>query len=57
MAQAHGHDGEDRLGIGTREQNLLHLGAIKEKQANIVEAGGMNLLVTPQNIYQTARST
>jgi hypothetical protein len=42
------------LGIGTREQNLLHLGAIKEMQSNIVEAGGMNLLVTPQNIYQTA---
>jgi flagellar motor protein MotB len=42
------------LGIGTREQNLLHLNAIAEKQAQIVEAGGMNLVVTPKNIYNTA---
>jgi hypothetical protein len=27
------------LGIGTREQNLLHLNAIAEKQAQIVQAG------------------
>ena len=43
------------LGIGTREQNLLHLQAIKDLQAQIVEAGGMNLIVSPQNIYQTAK--
>lgn len=42
------------LGIGTRESNLQQLSAIKDLQASIVEAGGMNLLVTPQNIYQTA---
>jgi hypothetical protein len=42
------------LGIGTREQNLLHLNAIAEKQAAIVAAGGMNLVVSPKNIYNTA---
>ena len=42
------------LGIGTREQNLLHLNAIAEKQAAIVQNGGMNLLVTPRNLYNTA---
>jgi hypothetical protein len=42
------------LGIGTREQNLMQLTAIKDLQAQIVENGGMGLLVTPQNIYQTA---
>lgn len=42
------------LGIGTKEQNLLHLNNIWEKQAQMVEAGGMNLTVLPQNIYNTA---
>ena len=42
------------LGIGTRESNLMHLTSIKDLQAAIVQNGGMNLLVTPQNIYQTA---
>lgn len=42
------------LGIGTREQNLLHLETIWEKQAQMVQAGGMNLTVTPKNIYNTA---
>lgn len=42
------------LGIGTREQNLLHLNAIAEKQAQIVGGGGMNLIVTPRNIFNTA---
>lgn len=42
------------LGIGTREQNLVHLNAIWEKQAQMVQAGGMNLTVTPRNIYNTA---
>lgn len=42
------------LGIGTREQNLLHLNAIWEKQSQIVENGGMNLMISPRNIYNTA---
>jgi len=42
------------LGIGTREQNLLHLESIWQKQAAMVEAGGLNLTVTPKNIYNTA---
>lgn len=41
------------LGIGTREQNLLHLNAIWEKQRDIVSAGGLGSLVTPMNIYNT----
>jgi hypothetical protein len=43
------------LGIGNREANLLHLDAIWQKQREIIEAGGMNLLVTPRNIFATAR--
>ena len=42
------------LGIGTREQNLLHLESIWAKQAAMVENGGMNLTVTPRNIWNTA---
>jgi len=42
------------LGIGTREQNLVHLNAIWEKQSEMVQGGGMNLTVTPKNIYNTA---
>lgn len=42
------------LGIGSREQNNMHLAAIKDLQATIVQNGGMNLLVTPKNIYNTA---
>jgi uncharacterized protein YihD (DUF1040 family) len=42
------------LGIGTREQNLLHLEAIWAKQREMVEGGGMNLTVTPRNIFNTA---
>jgi hypothetical protein len=42
------------LGIGTREQNLLHLNAIWEKQTQMLQAGMMNLTVTPQNLYRTA---
>jgi hypothetical protein len=41
------------LGIGTREQNLLHLNAIAERQAQIVQAGGMNLIVSPKNVFNT----
>lgn len=43
------------LGIGTRDQNLLHLDAIWEKQKQMVEGGGMNLTVTPKNLYNTAK--
>jgi hypothetical protein len=42
------------LGIGSRESNQVHLNNIKEMQALIVQNGGMNLLVTPKNIYNTA---
>lgn len=42
------------LGIGTREQNLLHLNAIWEKQSDIAAIGGLGSLVTPENIYNTA---
>lgn len=42
------------LGIGTREQNLLHLNAIWEKQMQMVQAGMMNLTVTPQGLFRTA---
>lgn len=42
------------LGIGTREQNLLHLNATWEKQMQMVQAGMMNLTVTPQNLFRTA---
>ena len=43
------------LGIGTREQNLLHLDAIWQKQTEMAQGGGMNLTVTPRNFYNTAR--
>lgn len=42
------------LGMGTREQKLIHLDAIWDKQSKMVEAGGLNLTVTPKNIYNTA---
>ena len=42
------------LGIGTREQNLLHLSAIWDKQKDIIEHGGLGTLVTPINIFNTA---
>ncbi len=42
------------LGIGSRESNLIHLNAIWDKQRQMVDAGGMNLTVTPQNIFNTA---
>ncbi len=41
------------LGIGTREQNNMHLQMIWEMQRAMVEGGGMNLTVTPKNIYNT----
>lgn len=39
------------LGLGTREQNLLHLEAIWQRQKTIVDAGGLGSLITPMNIY------
>lgn len=42
------------LGIGTRDSNLMHLEAIWQKQTQMAQGGGMNLTVTPQNMYYTA---
>lgn len=42
------------LGIGTREQNLIHLNAIWEKQMNAIQAGGQGSVVTGQHLYNTA---
>lgn len=42
------------LGIGTREQNLMHLESIWDKQKQMAEGGGMNLTVTPKNFFNTA---
>lgn len=42
------------LGIGSRDANALHLERIKQIQSEIVQGGGLNLLVTPKNLYNTA---
>lgn len=42
------------LGIGNREQNLLHLDTIWQKQREMIEAGGLGLTVTPRNVFNTA---
>lgn len=42
------------LGIGSREQRRLDLESVWQNQKEIVDGGGLNLIVTPQNIYQTA---
>lgn len=42
------------MGVGTREQNLVHLNAIWDKQKQLVEAGGWGTLVTPMNVFNTA---
>lgn len=42
------------LGISTREQSMIYLEGIWNKQVAMVEGGGMNLTVTPKNIYNTA---
>lgn len=42
------------LGVGTREQNLIHLDAIWQKQSEMIDKGGMGLTVTPKNLYNTA---
>lgn len=41
------------VGLGTRDTRRATLLAIAEKQAQIVQGGGLNLLVTPQNVYNT----
>ena len=43
------------LGIGSRENNLLHLNALWEKQMQMAQLGMMNLAVTPDNLYATAK--
>jgi hypothetical protein len=40
------------LGIGTRQQNLLHLQAIRQSQKDAVAMGWGNLVLTPQNWYR-----
>jgi hypothetical protein len=40
------------LGIGTRQQNLLHLQAIRQSQKDAVAMGWGNLVITPQNWYR-----
>ena len=42
------------LGIGTREQNLIHLDAIWQKQKDMIEAGAFGSTITPKNLYNTA---
>lgn len=42
------------LGIGSRDTNLMHIQAVLELQARMIQAGGMNLTVTPKNVYNAA---
>ncbi len=42
------------VGIGTRDTRRATLMAVSQLQERIIQGGGMNLLVTPQNIYNTA---
>ena len=43
------------LGNGNREQNMVHLQALAQMQEKIVALGGMGLLVTPKNIFNTIK--
>ena len=43
------------LGNGSREQNMVHLQTLAQMQEKVVAAGGMGLLVTPKNIYNTMK--
>ncbi len=43
------------LGNGNREQNMVHLQTLAQMQEKIVQAGGMGLLVSPKNIYNTLK--
>lgn len=42
------------LGIGTREQNLVHMTSIWDKQRDIVGAGGFGTIITAENVYNSA---
>lgn len=42
------------LGIGTRQQNLLHLNSIAQRQREAIDIGWGNLVVTPQHWYRTS---
>lgn len=41
------------LGAGNKDQMLLHLDRIWQAQKDMIAGGGLNVLVTPQNIYNT----
>jgi hypothetical protein len=43
------------LGNGSRDQNMVHLQTLAQMQEKIVMAGGMGLLVSPKNIYNTLK--
>ena len=43
------------LGNGNREQNMVHLQTLVQMQEKIVASGGMGLLVTPKNIFNTLK--
>ena len=43
------------LGNGSRDQNMVHLQTLAQMQEKIVAAGGMGLLVTPKNIFNTIK--
>lgn len=43
------------LGNGSRDQNMVHLQTLAQMQEKIVAAGGMGLLVTPKNIFNTLK--
>lgn len=42
------------VGIGTRDTRRATLLAIQQMQERMIQGGGMNLLVTPDNVYNTA---
>lgn len=43
------------LGTGERDQQLMHLNMISQAQQAAMAGGGMGLLVTPQNIFNTQK--
>ncbi|MAA66526.1 MAG: hypothetical protein CL581_17350, partial [Alteromonadaceae bacterium] len=42
------------IGMGSRQSNLMHLTAIQGLQAQLAATNGLNMTVTPKNIYNTA---
>ena len=42
------------LGVGTKDANRMHLNEIWDKQAIMIQNGGLNRTVTEQNVYNTA---